>query len=133
MNESPVVLFDGECNLCSGVVRFLLKQDKKKILRFSAMQSDAGTKMLKQYGFPGDFLKTFVFVENNKAFTRSTAALKLFAVLPWYWKWIQLFWMVPRPLRDVVYEFISKHRYQWFGKKDHCMVPTPEIRNRFLD
>lgn len=89
--------------------------------------------MLEQFNFPGDFLKTFVFVENNKAFTRSTAALKLFSVLPWYWKWIQLFWIVPRPLRDVVYEFISKHRYRWFGKKDHCMVPTPETRKRFLD
>jgi predicted DCC family thiol-disulfide oxidoreductase YuxK len=133
MKEHPIVLFDGTCNLCSGIVKFLIRNDKRKILRFAAMQSEAGKEILQQYGFPEHYLKTFVFVKNNKAYTGSTAALKLYNELPWYWKWTQAFWIVPRFLRDAVYEFVSKHRFQWFGKKDHCMVPSPELKSRFLD
>jgi predicted DCC family thiol-disulfide oxidoreductase YuxK len=132
MNEPPVVLFDGECNFCNGVVNFLLRQDKKKILRFAAMQSAAGERLLQQYGFPGQYLKSFVLIENGKAYKKSTAGLRLYGKLPWYWKWTQVFWIVPRFLRDAVYEFISNNRYKWFGKRDACMLPTPEVQSRFL-
>ena len=128
----PVVLFDGVCNFCNAVVNFLIRQDKKKILRFAAMQSETGKKLLTQYQFAPDYLKSFVLIENGKAYIKSTAALKLYNYLPWYWKWIQGFWVVPKPVRDGVYEFISDQRYKWFGKKDRCMLPAPDVRNRFL-
>lgn len=130
--ENPIVLFDGVCNFCNAVVNFLIQQDKKKVLRFAAMQSETGKKLLLQYHFPPDYLKSFVLIENGKAYTKSTAALRLYNHLPWYWKWIQAFWAVPKPLRDGVYGAISDKRYKWFGKKDQCMVPTPDMRSRFL-
>ncbi|NTS43945.1 thiol-disulfide oxidoreductase DCC family protein [Flavisolibacter sp. BT320] len=129
---NPVVLFDGECNFCNGMVNFFIKQDKKKVLRFAAMQSEAGQKLLQQYHFPKQYLKSFVFIENGKAYKKSTAGLRLYGKLPWYWKWTKLFWIVPPLLRDAVYELISNNRYIWFGKRNSCMVPTPDVRSRFL-
>jgi predicted DCC family thiol-disulfide oxidoreductase YuxK len=130
--SNPVVLFDGECIFCNGIVNFLLKQDKKKILRFASMQSAAGEKLLQQYGFPNKYLKSFVLIENGKAYKKSTAGLRLYGKLPWYWSWTQLFWIIPKQVRDVVYEFIASNRYKWFGKRDACLLPTPEVRSRFL-
>ena len=127
-----MVLFDGECNFCNGIVNFLLRQDKKNVLRFATMQSPAGEKLLQQYGFPKHYLKSFVLIDNGKAYKKSTAGLRLYGKLPWYWRWTQAFWIVPRFLRDAVYEFISNNRYKWFGKRSACMVPTPQVRSRFL-
>ncbi|HEV7329507.1 MAG TPA: thiol-disulfide oxidoreductase DCC family protein [Flavisolibacter sp.] len=132
MNDHPIVLFDGECNFCNGVVNFLLKQDKKKVLRFAAMQSAAGEKLLQQYGFPKHYLKSFVLIDNGKAYKKSTAGLRLYGKLPWYWGWTQIFWVVPKPIRDIVYEAISDNRYNLFGKRNACIIPTPEMRSRFL-
>lgn len=131
-NDQPIILFDGVCNFCNGVVNFLIKQDKEKKLRFAALQSEAGKKILVQYGFPVHYRQSFIFINKSKASRKSTAALKLFNQLPWYWKWMQIFWIVPKFLRDAVYEFVSKHRYEWFGKKNQCMVPTADTKSRFL-
>jgi predicted DCC family thiol-disulfide oxidoreductase YuxK len=131
-NDKPIILFDGVCNFCNGVVNFLIKQDKEKKLRFAALQSEAGVQLLEQYGFPPSYQQSFIFIDKGKAYRKSTAALKLYNQLPWYWKWIQVFWIVPKFLRDAVYEFISKHRYKWFGKKEKCRMPTPDERSRFL-
>ena len=131
-NDKSIILFDGVCNFCNGVVNFLIKQDKEKKLRFAALQSEAGKKILVQYGFPPSYQQSFIFIDKGKASRKSTAALKLFSQLPWFWKWMQIFWIVPKFLRDAVYEFISKHRYQWFGKKEKCRIPTPDERSRFL-
>ncbi|MGN6401755.1 MAG: thiol-disulfide oxidoreductase DCC family protein [Flavisolibacter sp.] len=131
-NDQPIILFDGVCNFCNGVVNFLIKQDKEKKLRFAALQSEAGKKILVQYGFPADYRQSFIFINKSKASRKSTAALKLSNQLPWYWKWMQIFWIVPKFLRDAVYEFVSKHRYEWFGKKNQCMVPTADTKSRFL-
>lgn len=130
--DHPIVLFDGMCHFCNGVVNFLIRQDTKKILRFAAMQSAAGKKILEAYGFDDNYTKSFIFIENGKAYKKSTAGLKLYGKLPWYWKWSQLFWIVPKFIRDGVYEFISNNRYKWFGKRQTCRVPTPEERKRFI-
>lgn len=130
--ENPIVLFDGVCNLCNGVVSFLIAQDKQKVLRFAAMQSAPGKALLEKYHFPTGYIKSFVLIQNGKAYIKSNAALRLFNHLPWYWKWIQAFWIVPKPVRDGVYGFISEQRYKWFGKKDQCRLPTPNERSRFL-
>ena len=130
--DHPVVLFDGVCNFCNGIVNFLISQDKKKILRFSAMQSEVGKEILINHGFEPGYTKSFIFINKGIAYKKSTAALKVYNQLPWYWKWTQIFWIVPTFIRDAVYEFISTNRYKWFGKKSQCMIPTPENRDRFL-
>ena len=76
---------------------------------------------------------TFLLAWEGQIYQRSTAALKIIPFLPWYWQWARIFWIIPRFLRDAIYDFIAANRYRWFGKRDECMVPTPEVRSRFLD
>lgn len=128
----PVILFDGVCNFCNGTVNFILRQDKKGVFRFAPLQSEAGQKLLHQYHLPKENFDSFLLIEKGKVYKSSTAGLKLYNKLPWYWKWTQIFWIVPKFIRDGVYDFIARNRYKWFGKKEECMVPTPEVRNRFL-
>jgi predicted DCC family thiol-disulfide oxidoreductase YuxK len=128
----PIILFDGVCNFCNGMVNFIIRQDKKKVFRFAALQSETGQKLLEQYGLPKENFNSFFLVDNGKVYRSSTAGLRLYSRLPWYWKWTQVFWIVPRFLRDAVYNFIARNRYRWFGKKESCMVPTADVRSRFL-
>ena len=131
--EHPVILFDGVCNFCNGWVNFLIKQDKKKVFRFAALQSAAGQQLLEKYGLQKEQFDSFFYIENEKVYKASSAGLKLNKKLPFYWQWMQVFWIVPKFMRDRLYNLIAKNRYKWFGKKDVCMVPTPELSNRFLD
>lgn len=129
----PVILFDGVCNYCNRMVNFLIRQDKQRRFLFAPLQSNAGQELLRQFGLNTTQLDSFIFIFNGKAYLRSTAGLKLYNQLPWYWKWTQLFWVVPRVIRDAVYNFIARNRYKWFGKRDQCMVPGAEVRERFLN
>ena len=133
MAERPVILFDGVCNFCSAMTNFIIRQDKKKRFLFAALQSKSGQQLLDQYKNNWRKSDSFVLIDNNKAYLKSDAGLRLYNKLPWYWKWTQLFWVFPRFFRDAVYNFIANNRYKWFGKKEECMVPTPELRERFLD
>lgn len=133
MNPQPVILFDGVCNFCNMMVNFIIRQDKKKVFRFATLQSDYGNMLLKRYQIDWKKNDSFVVVENDKAYMKSNAALRLYGKLPWYWKWTQVFWIVPKFIRDWVYSVIAANRYRWFGKKEQCMVPTPELKERFLD
>lgn len=126
-------MFDGVCNFCNSVLNFLIRQDKKKVFRFVAMQSAKGRQILEQHGFSPDDLQSFVLIDGGKAYRKSTAALRLSRYLPWYWKWAQAFQVLPAFLRDGVYGVIARNRYRWFGKRQQCMVPTPELRKRFLE
>jgi predicted DCC family thiol-disulfide oxidoreductase YuxK len=132
MHCQVVLLFDGVCNLCNGVVQFLIRQDKKGILKFASLQSDAAAQLLHGHG---DLKKltSVVLVENGQRFQKSNAVLKVVRYLPWYWQWAQVFWIVPRFIRDGIYDWIARNRYQWFGKQDTCMMPTPELKERFLN
>lgn len=128
----PIILFDGVCNFCSGVVNFIIRQDKEKVFCFAALQSEVGQKLLEQYNLPKEKFDSFLLIENGKVYKSSSAGLRLYSRLPWYWKWTQIFWIVPRFLRDAVYNFIARNRYRWFGKSESCMVPTADVRSRFL-
>jgi predicted DCC family thiol-disulfide oxidoreductase YuxK len=131
---SAVVLFDGVCNLCSSSVRFIVDHDSGAFFKFASLQSDAAKHLMAEHGVvqpPGD-PTSIVLVEDGRAYERSTAALRIARRLDGIWRLAWGFIVVPRPLRDVVYDFIARHRYRWFGKKDVCMVPTPELRARFL-
>ena len=132
MNEHPVILFDGVCNFCNSAINFVLKQDKKGIFRFAPLQSEAGRKLLQQYNLSTKEFDSFVLIDEGKVYKKSAASLRVMNKLPWYWKEVQLFRIIPGIFRDAIYDFIAKHRYKWFGKKDQCMVPTPELRSRFL-
>jgi predicted DCC family thiol-disulfide oxidoreductase YuxK len=130
--EHPIILFDGVCNFCDSAVNFVLKQDKKGIFRFAPLQSEAGQKLLHQYNLSTEDFDSFVLIENGKVYKKSSASLKVMNKLPWYWKEAQILWIVPGFLRNAIYDFIAANRYKWFGKKEQCMVPTAELKSRFL-
>jgi predicted DCC family thiol-disulfide oxidoreductase YuxK len=132
MKPDSVILFDGVCNFCNSTVNFVLRQDKENIFLFAPLQSEAAQTLLKQHKLSKSNFDSFVFVDDDNVYIKSSAALKVMGKLAWYWQWTQLFWIVPKPLRDWVYNFISKNRYKWFGKQDQCMIPTQEVKNRFL-
>ncbi len=133
MIDKPIIIFDGVCNFCNAIVNFIIRQDKKNVFLFTALQSESGKKLMEQYQITWQQPDSFVLIEKNKAYTKSNAALRLYNKLPWYWKWTQLLWIFPRFIRDWVYGIIAKNRYKWWGKRKECMVPTPELKKRFLD
>jgi predicted DCC family thiol-disulfide oxidoreductase YuxK len=133
MEPSPVIYFDGVCNLCTGSVQFVLKRDKKKIFRFASLQGEGGRKLLKDYQLPALNYKTFIVEEGGKVFTRSTAALRVFKHLGGAWSLLYIFIIIPAFIRDAVYNFVSNNRYSWFGKTDECWLPKAEWKNRFIE
>src|SRR5215204_4269440 len=132
VEQHPVILFDGICNFCNGVIHFVIRQDKKGRFRFTTLQSGRGQQLLQHYGLSQLHFDSFILIENGKVYMRSAAALKLSNKLPWYWKWTQILWIVPPFIRNAFYDLIARNRYKWFGRKEQCMVPAPELRSRFL-
>jgi predicted DCC family thiol-disulfide oxidoreductase YuxK len=132
MKQQPVILFDGVCNFCNGAVNFVIKRDKKAVIQFAPLQSEKGRLYMRQFGLPENDIKTFVFIEDNKAYTRSAAALKVCRYLGALWPLFYGLIIIPKFIRDGIYNFIAKNRYKWFGQKEQCMVPTPDVRKRFL-
>ena len=128
----PVLLFDGVCNLCHGVVRFVLDHDREARFRFAPLQSEVGRALLARFGLDADALDAVVLIDETGAHLRSDAALRVARRLGPPWSWLGPLAMIPRPLRDAVYDFIARHRYRWFGKQDACPLPRPEWRERFL-
>lgn len=132
-SEHPILLFDGVCNLCAGAVRFAITRDREARLRFASLQSPEGQELLRRHGYEPGTLETVVLIDAAGAHDRSTAALRLLRQLPAPWRWLgPTLLVLPRPLRDAVYGFVARHRYGWFGRRDACLVPTPELRARFL-
>jgi predicted DCC family thiol-disulfide oxidoreductase YuxK len=131
--EHPVILFDGMCNLCSGSVQFVIKHDPKRQFRFASLQSRFGQKILQQFGLPADELNSFILLENGNIYTRSTGALRVTKKLNGLWPLLYAFIIVPIFIRNAVYNYIAHNRYRWFGKKEACWLPTPELRKLFLD
>ncbi|MEP7255611.1 MAG: thiol-disulfide oxidoreductase DCC family protein [Ferruginibacter sp.] len=132
MKEQPVILFDGICNFCNNAVNFVIKRDKKENIFFAPLQSDIGQRLLQQYNLPLNNMESFVFIENGRAYTQSTAGLKVCRYLKGLWPLCYGFIIVPKFIRDGIYNWIAKNRYKWFGKKESCMIPTPQVKARFL-
>jgi predicted DCC family thiol-disulfide oxidoreductase YuxK len=126
------VLFDGVCNFCNGIVQFTIKRDPIGKFKFAPLQSESGQLLLKKFNLPTDDLDSFVLIIGDKCFLKSTAGLKLLKGLGGIWSLFYVFIIFPRPMRDVVYNMIAKTRFNVFGKRDSCMVPSPEIKSRFL-
>lgn len=132
--RGPLVLFDGVCNLCSASVRFLVERDRRGTLRFAAIQSAVGAAAFARAGRPppeGD-PDSLVLVEDGALLEHSTAALRIARHLGGPWRLFAGLLVVPRALRDPVYRFVARNRYRWFGRQETCMVPTPELRARFV-
>lgn len=130
--DDPLVLYDGECGLCNRSVQLILRHDQRGHFRFAALQSELGQALLERHGLPADVVDTVVLVDGGQAFTRSAAALRIAGKMDRPWPLLRAFTIVPRPLRDVAYNFVARNRYRWFGKVDACMLPPPEVRARFL-
>jgi predicted DCC family thiol-disulfide oxidoreductase YuxK len=131
--EPPVLLFDGVCNLCNGAVTFVIRRDPPPAkFRFAPLQSEFGQRVLREHGLSEKPLDTFVMLEDGAVHVRSTAALKTLKRLGLPWSLAYAAIVVPAPLRDAFYRFVARNRYRWFGKRDACMLPTPELRSRFL-
>ena len=118
--------------MCSGSVQFVIRHDHAGVFKFAPVQSVAGRELLQRHGIDPDAVNTFLLVENDEASDRSDAALRIAMRFAWPWRALTVFRVIPRPLRDACYDFIARHRYQWFGKREACMVPTPALRERFL-
>lgn len=129
---SGIILFDGECNLCNSSVQFILKRDKIGYFQFASLQGEVGHKLIEQYSLQNT-MDSFILIENDTCYSKSTAALRVCKKLNGAWKIISILRIVPRQIRDLVYNFVANNRYKWFGKQESCMLSTPEIRNRFLD
>ena len=126
----PVVLFDGVCNLCDAAVTFIIDRDADAVFRFASLQSETGQRLTQQYGLENE--DTVVLVADGRCYVRSTAALRIARRLDGAWPLLAALLVVPASLRDAAYRFIARHRYRWFGTRDACRVPTPELRRRFL-
>jgi predicted DCC family thiol-disulfide oxidoreductase YuxK len=131
MAEKGIILFDGVCNLCNSFVQKVIKADNKDYFRFASLQSPAAIELLKNHPEIKD-LKTVVLIVNDKIYTRSTAAIKISKHLSGFWPFLQIGYIFPPFIRNGVYNFIAKNRYKWFGKKDQCMVPSLELKSKFL-
>jgi predicted DCC family thiol-disulfide oxidoreductase YuxK len=127
-----VVLFDGVCNLCNGFVRFVIPRDPRGRIRFAALQSEAARRLMAQAGVTPGSADSIVLVEGQRAFVRSEAALRIARQLRFPWPVLYGLVVVPRPLRDWVYDIVARNRLRWFGRRDVCMVPGPETQDRFL-
>jgi predicted DCC family thiol-disulfide oxidoreductase YuxK len=133
LENAPLILFDGDCNLCNSSVQFVLRRDPKARFRFASLQSAVGRARLAEAA-PGVALPdSIVLLHRGRLRTRSSAALAIARGLCLPWPLLSVFWLVPYPLRDLVYDWVARNRHRWFGRREACWVPTPALRERFLD
>lgn len=129
---NPILLFDGVCNMCDGFVQFIMKRDKPGKFRFAPLQSEAGQQLLQHFDLSPDKIDSVVLIDNGKSYIKSTAALRAGKKLGGLWSLPYVLVIIPTFIRNTVYDFIARNRYKWFGEKDACMIPSPEVRSRFL-
>jgi len=133
MQQDNVIVFDGICNLCSWSVRFIIKRDPGGVFHFAPLQSDTGARLLDEYGLDANDVKTFLLVHGGKAYIKSDAALEIIKEFRGCWRVLTILHIIPRSVRDWCYDILASSRYRWFGRKDACMVPTDDIKGRFLE
>ena len=127
-----ILFFDGVCNLCNGTVQWVIRHDPQERVQFAALQSETAKVKLGAFAIDLEKLESLVLLEDGLVYTHSDAVLRLVRVLGAPWSWLSFFVFVPKFIRDSVYKFVAKNRYVWFGKVESCMMPTPELKKRFL-
>ena len=131
--EKKIVLFDGVCNLCDNTVQFIIKKDKKDIFRFVAIQSDLGQEIIKHIGVDTSKTDSILLYEPGKAYYyKAEAAIKIASELGGIYSLMGMFNVLPKSLSNSVYDYVARNRYKWYGKKEECMIPTPEMKAKFL-
>jgi predicted DCC family thiol-disulfide oxidoreductase YuxK len=132
MPEKPQIIFDGVCNLCNWAVDFVLRKDCRETFTFTAHQSDRGKKLLADLGLNNSGLYTIYLIENKKVYVKSTAVLKILKNLPFPWRLLYSFTIIPKFIRNRIYDLVARNRYNWFGKRNLCRVPSEKEKSRFL-
>ena len=127
-----IILFDGVCNLCNSSVVFAIKRDKNDVFRFAALQSEVGEQFISKFDIDTSKTDSIILIDGDNYYERSSAALHIAKHLSSGWPLLYGFIILPKFIRDSVYNFIAKNRYKWFGKKESCMIPTPELQSKFL-
>ncbi len=130
--KDNLILFDSVCKLCHGWSRFIIKYDRNHVFKLATVQSEQGQAILEHFDMPTSYFDTMLYVENNRAYEKSTAFLKVVNKLPYPFKLLQVFYLIPRFIRDWFYDRIALNRYKLFGKYDNCLLPTADHNNRFL-
>jgi len=131
-NHKHIIIFDGVCKFCSASVIFIYKQDKNALFKFATAQSPIGEYLLQSYETPLNYNESIVYIKNGIPYTKSDAILKMATTLSWPWRLLSVFNIVPKFLRDSCYDFIAKHRYKIMGKRETCIIPTDDFKNRFI-
>ena len=131
--HNAVILFDGVCNLCQAAVQFVIARDPQAYFTFASLQSPAGQQLLAAHGLTHEVCDSVVLIEGTHHWTESDAALRIVPHLTGWWPLLAWLTFLPRPLRNGVYRYVARQRYRWFGRHDTCLLPTPELRQRFLD
>lgn len=127
-----LLIFDGFCNLCNAAVDFVMKHDSEKKIKFVAAQTEHGRRVVESLGIEHTAFDSVLFVEDSRIYSGSTAVLRVCRHLPGAWRWLTLLNLIPKPIRDWIYQWIARNRYRWFGRRATCRLPTPEMRDRFL-
>lgn len=130
--KKPVLLFDGVCNLCVGSVQFIIKNEKQAILQFASLQSEFGQSQREKHQIPNE-IDSLILIDNNRVYYYSSAALRITKYMGKLWPILQILLIIPPFLRNILYKWIAKNRYRWFGEKEMCWIPTLELNKRFLD
>jgi predicted DCC family thiol-disulfide oxidoreductase YuxK len=131
--DKKIILFDGVCNLCNATVQFILRRDKKKQFLFGSLQGNAGQELLKKFQLPTDQFHSFILIEGEKVYSHSAAVLRVMKWLGGGWSLFYGFVIIPRFIRDPVYNLLSRNRYRLFGKRESCWMPDAGLKERFLD
>jgi predicted DCC family thiol-disulfide oxidoreductase YuxK len=129
--HSPIILFDGVCNLCNGAVQLVLKNDSRNVFKFASLQSDFAQDFLKMHKLPTENFGTLILIENDQVFVKSEAVFKIAKYLPKY-TWLRIFRFFPIAISDFFYDIVSKNRLKWFGQRESCWLPTKDLKERFL-
>lgn len=132
-SSQPILLFDGVCNLCNGFVQTIIKNDKNNIFRFSSLQSGTGQRVVAYINRRQPVPDSLILLYRDKYYTQSDAAIKTAELLGNKWHIMRLGYFFPKAIRNSIYKLVARNRYKWFGKKEHCMVPTEDLQSRFLD
>jgi predicted DCC family thiol-disulfide oxidoreductase YuxK len=127
-----IIVFDANCLLCSGWVQFLLRHDRKQVLRFASMQTDGGRALLDRAGIDALAPDTFLLVDGDRLRTQTHAIFHVLHALGWPWRFAWVLWIIPAPLRDAAYRSLARNRYRWFGRRETCWLPSPEHDSRFI-
>lgn len=132
MSDHPIIVFDGFCNLCNGAVSFIIRRDSRQLFRFAPMQGAAACALMDRYEIQSLGYDTFFLVKDGQCFLSTSAALEIARDLDGYWYLFGVFRIVPAPIRDFFYRLLGRHRYRLFGRRASCMVPSPNVAERFL-